>query len=660
MGNMGAGAVLEAGDGLEKERPVVPNDHRTRQASRRMMRGGAEAGADAPRGRPAEPQPADRRGRLRRLHEAARFAFPMRHAITIVLLVVLVVAAINAVEPLILKAVFDQLAAPAGFRPLLLSLGLLAGLALVRELLTGISNWLTWRTRIGLQYALLEATVGKLHSMPLRLQRSEGVGAIMTRLDRSIQGFTSAVGLILFDILPSLLFLVMAVWIMFSLDWRLAAVVLVFTPVPALLAMRAAPEQTQRERSLLDRWARIYSRFNEVLSGIVTVRSFSMEEMEKRRFLDAVAAANRLVVRGVAIDSGYGAASNLVIAAARLVAIGLGAWLALRGEITVGTVVAFLGYVGGLFGPVQGLSGIYSSLRRASVSLDEIFRILEFQEHLGDAPDAEELVEIAGNVRFENVHFRYEQAGSPLLNGITLDVKAGETIAIVGPSGSGKTTMMALLMRFYDPLEGRILLDGRDLRQIKQSSLRRNIGVVLQDPLLFNDSVRANIAYGRPNATDEEIVAAAEAAHARQFIERLSEGYDTPVGERGGLLSVGERQRVTIARALLKDPPILVLDEATSALDAESEEAVQTAIETLVRGRTTFVIAHRLATVVNADRIIVLKEGRIVESGRHAELVRRGGYYASLVRRQSRGLIVNEGEESEEEEDQPRATAQRR
>ncbi|HYD88863.1 MAG TPA: ABC transporter ATP-binding protein [Vitreimonas sp.] len=573
----------------------------------------------------------------------------MRHAIASVFLLVLVIAALNAVEPLILKMLFDYLGAPTGSQPLLIGLSLLAVLAVSRDLLKGASTWLTWRTRIGVQYALLEATVGKLHSMPLRLQRSEGVGAIMTRLDRSIQGFTQAVATILYDILPSLLFLAIAIWIMFGLDWRLALIVLFFTPFPALLATRAAPEQVERERSLLDRWARIYSRFNEVLSGIVMVRSFSMEEMEKRRFLDAVAAANRLVIQGVAVDASYSAASNLVMALARVAAISVGAWLVLRGEITVGTVVAFLGYVGGLFAPVQGLSSAYSSLRKASVSLDEIFGILSFQDHLGDAPDAEDLTEIAGNVRFENLCFRYEQAGTPLLDGVTLDVKAGETIAIVGPSGAGKTTLMALLMRFYDPIEGRILLDGRDLKRIKQSSLRRNIGVVLQDPLLFNDSVRANIAYGRPDASQDEIVAAARAAYADGFIARLAEGYDTQVGERGGLLSVGERQRITIARALLKNPPILVLDEATSALDAESEEAVQSAIETLVKGRTTFVIAHRLSTVVNADRIIVLKEGRIVEAGRHAELVRQSGYYASLVRRQSRGLIVNEGEESAED-----------
>lgn len=578
----------------------------------------------------------------RRMHEAVRFAFPQRHAIGIILALMLGVAAANAVEPLLLKLVIDELAGEQRERALLTGLGVLVGVAILREMMDAAANWLTWRTRIGLQYALLEATVGKLHKMPLRVQRSEGIGAIMTRLDRSIQGFTSAVTLILFSVLPSIIFLAVAIWIMIGLDWRMALLVLVFAPLPALIATRAAPEQTRRERNLLDRWAHIYSRFNEVLSGIVIVRSFAMEDTEKARFLRDVKAANQVVVRGVAIDAGYGAASNMVIAVARLWALGFGGYLVLQGEITVGTVVAFLGYVGGLFGPVQGLSGIYSSLRKASVSLDEIFGILNVQEHLGDSPDAEDITDVRGEVNFDNVHFRYEQAGRPLLNGISLHVPVGTTVAIVGPSGSGKTTMMALLMRFYDPQEGRIKIDGRNLRTIKQSSLRRNIGVVLQDPLLFNETVRANIAYGRPEATQADIEAVAKAAYAHEFIQRLPEGYDTLVGERGGLLSVGERQRVTIARALLKNPPVLILDEATSSLDAESEEAVQTALEALMKDRTTFVIAHRLSTVVNADRIIVLKEGRIIESGKHAALVRQGGYYASLVRRQSRGLIAND------------------
>ncbi|WP_051386591.1 ABC transporter ATP-binding protein [Bradyrhizobium sp. ARR65] len=586
--------------------------------------------------------PLNTMGRLKRLHAAVRFALPQRHAIILIVGLVLAVAAINAFEPLVLKSVFDQLTEMRQAAAIMAGVLLLLAFAVTREAMDGFANWLTWRTRIGLQYALLEATMGKLHRMPLRIQRSEGIGAIMTRLDRSIQGFTSAVTLILFNIMPSVIFLVIAIAIMLRLEWRLALFVLAFAPLPAFIAGYAGPEQMQRERTLLDRWAQIYSRFNEVLSGIVIVRSFAMEDAEKARFLRDVAAANKVVIRGVATDAGYASASNLVVAMARLGGLALGAYFVVQSEITVGTVVAFLGYIGGLFGPVQGLSGVYSNLRKASVSLDEIFGILNVQEHLGDSPDATDLADVKGEVSFENVHFHYEQPQRPLLNGVTLHASPGETIAIVGPSGSGKTTLMALLMRFYDPLEGRIAIDGRCLRTIKQSSLRRHIGVVLQDPLLFNDTIKANIAYGRPEATIEQIEAAAKAAYAHDFIMRLPDGYDTVVGERGALLSVGERQRITIARALLKNPPILILDEATSALDAESEEAVQHALENLIAPRTTFVIAHRLSTVVNADRIIVLKEGQIIESGRHGELMRQNGYYASLVRRQHRGLIEND------------------
>ncbi len=586
----------------------------------------------------------DSANRFNHLRRALGFAFPYRRAALGILGITLLLGGLNAVEPLILKGIFDNLSANRSAQLLLIGIGILLGVGVFRAAATALTNWMTWHMRLGLHHGLLEKLVERLHRMPLNFHRMEGVGAVMTKLDRSIQGFVGAVNQILLNVFPAILYLAISLFIMLRLNWQLALIVVCFLPLPALIAAWAGPEQRRRERTLLDQWSKIYSRFNEVLSGIVTVRSFSMEDAEKTRFLRDVHQANQVVIRGVGIDSGLEAATNMVVTLARITAIGFGGMLILQGKSSVGTLVAFLGYVGGFFGPVQGLSSMYQTLQRAYVSLEEIFNILDMQEHLGDAPNAKELGRIHGEVHFQGVKFRYDQHSSTLLHGIDLKVNPGETVAIVGPSGAGKTTLMALLMRFYDPDEGSIHLDGQDLRALKQRSLRQNIGTVLQDPLLFNDSVRNNIAYGRPDAALAEVEAAARAANAHEFITRLPEGYETMVGERGSRLSVGERQRVTIARMLLKNPPILVLDEATSSLDAESEGLVQAALERLMKGRTTFVIAHRLSTVVNADRIIVLKHGRIIESGAHWELLRSGGYYASLVLRQTNGLIRSAGE----------------
>ena len=286
------------------------------------------------------------------------------------------------------------------------------------------------------------------------------------------------------------------------------------------------------------------------------------------------------------------------------------------------------------------LTGLYQTLRRAAVSLEAVFSILEAEDRVPDATDAREASPLRGEVVFDGVGFGY-RAERPVLTDIDLRVARGETVALVGPSGGGKTTLMSLLQRLHDPERGTIRIDDVDIRRFTQQSLRQQIGVVMQDALLFDDTVGANIAYGRPAALAHEIEAAARAANAHDFIQQLPRGYDTFVGERGGLLSTGQRQRIAIARALLKDPPILILDEATSALDAEAEALVQEALERLLAGRTAFVIAHRLSTIVRAHRIVLLRDGRIAESGTHQQLVRAGGHYAHMVALQTRGLVLS-------------------
>jgi ATP-binding cassette subfamily B protein len=565
------------------------------------------------------------------------FAHGQLRAIALIVSFTVAVGALGALEPLLLKAVVDELLGGRRVRALVAFVGGLLALYVIKEITAALASRLTWRTRLRVQHRILDETVGRLHTLSVAYHRSQPVGSLLTRLDRGVQGLVAAFAELAFGALPALVFLLLAAVLMLRLDWRMSLLVLATLPLPALVGLYAAPVQTARDRTLLDRWSRIYARFNEVLSGIVTVKSFAMEHEEKQRFIRQVGDANDVVVQGVGFDSRVGAAQNLIVGITRVAVLAYGASLTWHGQITVGTLLAFLSYVTSLFGPVQGLTGIYQTVRRGAVSLETVLAILDAQDQVSDAPGATEMGALRGDIELENVWFAYHDDRF-VLRGINLRARAGETVALVGPSGAGKTSLAVLLQRLYDPQEGAVRVDGVDLRAMTQRSLRSQIGVVLQDALLFDDSIRANIAYGCPGASSGDIEAAARAANAHDFISALPDRYEHQVGERGGKLSAGQRQRIAIARAILRDPPIIILDEATSALDAESEALVQEALDRLLAGRTTLVIAHRLSTIVGADRIFVLRSGRIIEEGSHQELLACDGYYASMVALHTRGL----------------------
>jgi len=470
--------------------------------------------------------------------------------------------------------------------------------------------------------------------LSLRYHIERRTGALTKIVERGTKSIDSMLYFLLFNIAPTVIELTaVCVIFWFKFGPGLVAATLVMVVAYILFTRIVTDWRTKLRREMNEIDNQAIARAVDSLLNYETVKYFNAEAREAERYGQAVRAYANSAVKNETSLAWLNIGQSLITNLMMLGAMGYSVWGWSRGMFTTGDVVFVNTMLAQLFRPLDMLGFVYRNIRQGLIDMEQMFGVIDTAAEIRDAPDAPDLAVAAGHVRFEDVHFSYEP-GREILKGVDLDVPPGTTVAVVGPSGAGKSTLSRLLFRFYDPQAGRILIDGQDISGVKQSSLRAAIGIVPQDTVLFNDTIGYNIGYGREDAAQAEIEGAARGAAIHDFILSLPEGYDAKVGERGLKLSGGEKQRVAIARTLLKDPPILILDEATSALDSRTEDAIQETLSNVAEQRTAIVIAHRLSTVVDADRIVVLDEGRVAERGTHAELLRAGGLYAEMWTRQ--------------------------
>ncbi|HTA55432.1 MAG TPA: ABC transporter ATP-binding protein [Candidatus Acidoferrales bacterium] len=557
-----------------------------------------------------------------------------------VLACIVTVSALGLVPGFIVAHIIDEALPQKDFQRLAIDVGIILASALLSAAIGVLQGYLNSVVGEGIMRDIRTSLVAHLHRMPLNFFTGTKTGEIMNRVSNDVDNVDNVVTGTLTTIVTNIVLIATTLVAMFLWDWRLALISVIIVPLMVFPLGPVGRRMYQIRKSTREKRDEIESITQETLSisGITLIKSFAREAYERSRFYNVGTRLMQLEIDLAMVGRWFIASvTAMVVVGPALVWLG-GGWLAINSSLKVGVIVAFVSFIQGrLYGPAAALAGIQVQIVSALAVFERIFDYLDMTPEEYDPPGAIALPDVAGDIAFENVTFSYD-GKRDILKDVSFHVRPGEVAAFVGPSGAGKTTITQLVPRFYDPQGGRVLIDGHDLRTVTLESLRRDIGIVSQETYLFHDTVASNLRYGKPGATDAELEAAARAANIADFIASLPNGYETTVGERGHKLSGGERQRLAIARVLLKDPRILILDEATSSLDYENEAAIQRALEVVMRGRTSLVIAHRLSTVLAADVIFVVDDGRIVEQGRHATLLARGGLYARLYRTQFAGL----------------------
>lgn len=547
-------------------------------------------------------------------------------------------AALGLVPALVTRDLINYLTARhGGFGYVALLIGLLVGSSLLGGLIGVLQSYFSNRISQSIMFDLRNQLFGRVLKQSIAFFTATRTGDVMSRLSNDVNGVQSVVSDTIFSLVNNLVILASTVVLMFALDWKLTVAALVVLPAFLLPTRQVGKATFQARKATQGKLAEMTAYMQETLgiSGIQLVKAFVRQSAETLRFRTLNDELRRLNIRQSMIGRWFFMLMGVLGTAGPAVLWLVGGYLVVSGQESLGTVVTFATVLlGRLYGPVGSLANMQVNVVGSLALFQRIFEYMDLPVVIDQKADAVHLEQARGQVEFDQVTFRYGLSDHAALKDVSFRIEPGQLAALVGPTGAGKTTVTNLLPRFYDPQLGAVRLDGHDVRELSLESLGRQIGMVFQDTFLFHASIRENLLYARPDATEAEMAAAAKAAYIHDFIVSLPDGYDTVVGERGHRLSGGEKQRVAIARVILKDPRVLILDEATSNLDSESEHLIQVALRPLFEGRTSLVIAHRLSTILAADVILVMDHGEVVEQGRHADLLERGGLYARLYQRQ--------------------------